>query len=288
MKKKIYFRSISSNKLSELQKSPSTGKIVNETISKYMPEVTDDAIKSAETLDVTAKRIKKNRINYFKTVKETIVQSDKDIAAAIAGLNKITPYKDDQLSISDFNNNDQLANAIAKVIRLQQLEQVSYSLRSNDEKKAAAEKIKLLLGKLNERLFYNIGQQELSESISKLSDRIEQAILGKVIESEIGVASSDNADKDEVKEMLRVDLISKAVALLPYDNSVLKDMQGEDVVNLIAKQAQNVQEDGSVSNLQTPQAAYDTAVRNFGKKLVDAAIEANPLFPFLRQFFFNR
>lgn len=159
----------------------------------------------------------------------------------------------------------------------------------NDEKKAAAEKIKLLLGKLNERLFYNIGQQELSESISKLSERIEQAILRKVIESGIGVATSDNADKDEVKEMLEVDLIAKAVALLPHDdNSVFRNMKGEDAVNLIAKQAQNLQEDGSVSNLQTPQAAYDTAVRNFGKKLVDAAIEANPLFPFLRQFFFHR
>ena len=154
MKKKIYLRSISSNQLSELQKSSSKRKIVNDPISIY----------------ITEKRIKeKNRINFFNAEKKAIV----------------------------------------------------------------------------------------------------------------------HLDKDEVKEMLEVNLIAIAVALLPHDNSVLKDMKGEDAVNLIAKQAQNVQEDGSVSELQTPQAAYDTAVRNFGKELVDAAIEANPLFSFLRQFFFN-
>src|SRR5450432_1214423 len=101
-----------------LQKSSPQRKIV-ETISKYMTEVTADAIKSAKTLDFTAKRIRKDKINFFKAVKEAIVQSDKDITAAIAELNKITPYKDNQLSISDFNNNDQLSNAITKVIRLQ-------------------------------------------------------------------------------------------------------------------------------------------------------------------------
>ena len=285
MKKRIYLRSISS-KLSELQKSHYTRKIVNDKLSKYVPEVTDHAIESAETLHVTAKKTKKNRMNFFNADKEAIVQLDKDVAATIAELNKVTPYKDEQLSIYDFNNNDQVSNAIAKVRRLQQLEQVSYSLLI-DEKKAAEEKTKLLLGKLNERLFYNIGQKKLPESISKLSDKIVQSILGKVMESQIGETITDTAYKEEVKEMLIVDLIAKAVALLPQDNSVLKNMKGKDAVNLIAKQAQNVQEDGSVSDLQTPKAAYDSAVRNFGKELVDAAIEANPLLSFLRQFFLH-
>ena len=103
-----------------------------------------------------------------------------------------------------------------------------------------------------------------------------------IFNAAIGKHTTKSTSRDEVKKMPEVNLIAKAVALLLHNNSVLKDMKGEDAVNLIANQAQNVQEDGSVSDLQTPQAAYDSAVRNFGKQLVDAAIKANPLFSFLK------
>jgi len=166
MKKKIYVLGSSSNELSELRKNRYTRKIVNDQISRHVPEVTDDATESAKALNITTIRIKKNRINIFNAA--------------------------------------------------------------------------------------------------------------------IGETTTDSTNNDEVKKLLEVNLIAKAVGLLLDSNSVLKNMKGEDAVNLIAKQAQNVQEDGSVSDLQTPQAAYDSAVRNFGKQLVDAAIKANPLFSFLK------
>lgn len=77
----------------------------------------------------------------------------------------------------------------------------------------------------------------------------------------------------KVADQRAKELLAKQPAKEPIKEGMTDDQQ----LKFIAEQAQNIQADGSVSTLQTPEAAKKAAVNTFGKKAVDEAIEAHPL-----------
>lgn len=94
-----------------------------------------------------------------------------------------------------------------------------------------------------------------------------------------GQSSKEDNKKDVLKNQgadKNAPLIEKAIALLPEKNNALHGTP-EQKIKFIAEQAQNVQGDGTLSSLSTPEKSYEAAVRAFGKDLVDAAIAVHPL-----------
>lgn len=57
---------------------------------------------------------------------------------------------------------------------------------------------------------------------------------------------------------------------------IFASMPADDAIKVIAEQAQNVAQGGSSYDAETAKVAYESTVRQFGKELVDAAIEKYP------------
>jgi hypothetical protein len=96
------------------------------------------------------------------------------------------------------------------------------------------------------------------------------------------VKDTETANTEAASSEVKQAQIETAKALLPENNPALQGTD-EEKIKFIAEQAQNVQADGTLSSLSTPEESYKALVNSFGKPLVDAAIAVHPLESLLKK-----
>lgn len=205
--KSVHFGTANPKQLADLYNNANGKEVATQIIKQYVPEATDQNIANPVTLEAASKNIKKaNRINYVNAEKAGIEQLDENAKTIISDLSKpkgyggsvadvIDEYRS-EIAITNLDNNDEIANAIDKITKADNLEN-KYVF--GDVRKQQKEKTNAALKLLNDRLNYNISRTGVSETINQLDTEIGQAVLSKVMESERGEDLAGEAGKDNVK-----------------------------------------------------------------------------------------